>query len=203
MVRFGTGVGIEGSLNITGLLADWSQGDEEAFAGLMSLVYPELRKIARKHLSRHTGPQTLESAAVANEAYLKLVRAHGIRCESRVQFFSLCAQIIRHIVVDYARQHGNTKRGGNTVRVALDEETMGNPSRGTGLLALDDALVLLSQIDPRKGRVVELRYFGGLSVQESAEVLRISPETVKRDWKLAKAWLQRELGRDKACSTGQ
>jgi len=203
MVRFGTGVGIEGSLDITGLLADWSQGDEDALAGLMSLVYPELRKIARKHLNRHTGPQTLESAALANEAYLKLVRAHGIRCETRVQFFSLCAQIIRHIVVDYARQRGNTKRGGNVVLVALDEETMGNPLRGTGLLALDDALVLLSQIDPRKGRVVELRYFGGLSVEESAEVLRISPETVKRDWKLAKAWLLRELRRDNASITGR
>jgi RNA polymerase sigma factor (TIGR02999 family) len=113
----------------------------------------------------------------------------------------LCAQIIRHIVVDYARQRGNAKRGGKIVRVPLDEEGMGSPSRGIELLALDDALVLLSQIDPRKGRVVELRYFGGLSVEESAEVLRISPETVKRDWKLAKAWLLRELSREEACST--
>jgi RNA polymerase sigma factor (TIGR02999 family) len=189
---------VEASQDITRLLAAWSNGNQEALNALMSLVYPELRRVARKHLSRQAGPQTLESAALANEAYLKLVRAGGIRCESRVQFFSLCAQIIRRILVDYARQRGNAKRGGSIVRVPLDEEAMGNPSRGIELLALDDALVLLSQIDPRKGRVVELRYFGGLGVEETAEVLRISPETVKRDWKLAKAWLLRELSGEKA-----
>jgi len=188
---------VEGSLGITRLLAAWSNGDEKALAGLMPLVYPELRRIARKHLSRQAGPQTLESAALVNEAYVKLVRARGIECESRVQFFSLCAQIIRRILVDYARQRRNAKRGGSVVRVPLDEEAVGSPSRGVELLALDDALALLSQIDPRKGRVVELRYFGGLSVEESAEVLRISPETVKRDWKLAKAWLLRELSGEK------
>ena len=188
---------VEGSQDITRLLDAWSNGDKEALAGLMSLIYPELRRIARKHLIRAAGPQTMESAALANEAYLKLVRARSIRCESRVQFFSLCAQIIRHIVVDYARERGNAKRGGSMMRVPLDEEAMGNPSRGVELLALDDALVLLSHIDPRKGRVVELRYFGGLSAEESAEVLQISPETVKRDWKLAKAWLLRELSREK------
>ena|SRR5215510_6138390 len=192
---------VEGSPDISKLLGAWSNGDQEALAGLMSLVYPELRRIARKHLSRQAAPQTLESAALANEAYLKLVRARGIQCGSRVQFFSLCAQIIRHIVVDYARQRRNARRGGGVVRVPLDEEAVANPSRGVELLALEDALVLLSQIDPRKGRVVELRYFGGLSVEESAEVLGISPETVKRDWKLAKAWLLRELSCEKADST--
>ena len=191
----------EGSRDITRLLDAWSNGDKEALTALMSLVYPELRRVARKHLSRAAGPQTLESAALANEVYLKLVRARGILCESRVQFFSLCAQIIRHIVVDYARQRANARRGGGFVRIPLDEEAMANPSRGIELVALDDALVLLSQIDPRKGRVVELRYFGGLSAEESAEVLRISPETVKRDWKLAKAWLLRELSREMGDST--
>jgi len=183
----------EGSPDITRLLADWSQGSQQALSSLMPLVYPELRRIARNHLSRQGGPQTLESAGLANEAYLKLLRARGIRCENRIQFFSLCAQIIRHIVVDYARERGNAKHGGGIMRVPLDEALIDNPSRGVGLLALDDALVLLSRIDPRKGKVVELRYFGGLSVEESAEVLGISPETVKRDWKLAKAWLLRQL----------
>ncbi len=184
---------VEASADITRLLAAWSNGDQEALTGLMSLVYPELRRIARKHLRRQAGPQTLESAALANEAYLKLVRARDVQCGSRVQFFSLCAQIIRRIVVDYARRRRNAKRGGNIVRVPLDEAAMGNPSRGVELLALDDALGLLTQMDSRKGRVVELRYFGGLSVEETAEVLGISPETVNRDWKLAKAWLLREL----------
>jgi len=184
---------LKGSPDITRLLTDWSEGDQEALRSLMPIVYPELRRIARKHLSRQGGPQTLESAGLANEAYLKLLRARGIRCENRIQFFSLCAQVIRHIVVDYARERRNAKHGGGMMRVPLDEEVIDNPSRGVELLALDDALMLLSQIDPRKGKVVELRYFGGLSVEESAEVLRISPETVKRDWKLAKAWLLREL----------
>ena len=188
---------VEGSPDITRLLAAWSNGDEEALTGLMSLVYPELRRIARKHLSRQAAPHILESAALANEAYLKLVRARGLQCESRVQFFSLCAQIIRRILVDDARHRRNAKGGGSVVRVPLDEEAVGSPSRGVELLALDDALGLLSQIDPRKGRVVELRYFGGLSAEESAEVLGISPETVKRDWKLAKAWLLRELSGEK------
>src|SRR6266571_3130357 len=184
LVRFRNGMTIEGSPDITRLLAAWSNGDEEALTGLMSLVYPELRRIARKHLSRQAGPQTLESAALANEAYVKLVRARGIECESRVQFFSLCAQIIRRILVDYARQRRNAKRGGSVVRVPLDEEAVGSPSRGVELLALDDALALLSQIDPRKGRVVELRYFGGLSVEESAQVMQIWPQKVRRDWKM-------------------
>jgi RNA polymerase sigma-70 factor (ECF subfamily) len=184
--------------DISGLLVAWGNGDEEALSRLISLVYPELRRIARMHLGRQAPQHTLESAALANEAYLKLIRARGIQCESRVQFFALCAQIIRRILVDYARHRRNAKRGGGAVRVPLDEEAVGNPSRGVELLALDDALVLLSQIDPRKGRVVELRYFGGLSVEESAEVLRVSPETVKRDWKLAKAWLLRELSGEKA-----
>jgi len=185
----------EGPPDITRLLADWSNGNQEALVSLMPLVYPELRRIARKHLSRQLGKQTLESAGVANEAYLKLFRAQRIRCESRVQFFGLCAQIIRHVVVDYARQQGNAKRGGSVICIPLEEEALANRSPGVELLALDDALAELSKFDPRKGRVVELRFFGGLSVEECAEALRVSPETIKRDWKLAKAWLLRELKR--------
>ena len=159
----------------------------------MSLVYPELRRIARQHLDRRQPGHTLESAALANEAYLKLVRAGSVRCESRVHFLALCSQIIRRIPVDHARNRGYAKRGGDAVRVPLDEALLGAEARGIEILALDEALESLSKIDSRKGRVVELRYFGGLSVEETAEILRISPETAKRDWKMAKAWLYGEL----------
>jgi RNA polymerase sigma-70 factor (ECF subfamily) len=184
---------VEGSQDITGMLTAWGNGDAEALSGLMPMVYPELRRIARKHLSRGIPAQTLESAALVNEAYLKLIGAHGLRCENRLQFFALCAQIIRHILVDHARKRRYAKRGGGAAQIPLDEELIGAHTRGAEVLALDEALTSLSKVDPRKGRVVELRYFGGLSVEETAEVLRMSPETAKRDWKMAKAWLLREL----------
>jgi RNA polymerase sigma factor (TIGR02999 family) len=179
--------------DISGLLADWSGGDEEALNHLVSAVYPEMRRIARRHLSRCVPDQTLESAALANEAYLKLIHAKGIQCEDRVHFFALCAQIIRRILIDHARGHRRAKRGGGAVCVPLDEALLGTRARGINVLDLDDALSSLAKIDSRKARVVELRYFGGLSVQETAEVLRVSPETVSRDWKMAKTWLFREL----------
>jgi RNA polymerase sigma-70 factor, ECF subfamily len=178
--------------DITGLLAAWSEGNEEALNRLMPVVYPELRRIARLHLARRD--HTLESAALVNEAYLKLIRARGIQCESRVHFLALCAQMIRRILVDYARKRRYAKRGGDEVRVPLEEALLGARARGVELLALDDALASLARLDPRKGRVVELRFFGGMSVEETAELLRISPETVIRDWKMAKVWLRRELG---------
>src|SRR6266849_1800587 len=184
---------VEGSQDISGLLASWSQGDEEALRDLVSAVYPELRRIARQQLRRRAPDHTLQSAALANEAYLKLIRARGIQCESRVHFFALCAQMIRRILVDHARNRGYAKRGGDAVQVPLDEALLGTRARGIEVLALDDALGSLSKIDPRKGRVVELRYFGGLSVEETAEVLLIAPETVMRDWKMAKTWLFRQL----------
>ena len=179
----------DGSRDITGLLTAWSHGDEEALNGLMSFLYPELRRIARQHLGRRPAGQTLESAALANEAYLKLLRAGGIHCENRVHFLALCSQIIRRVLVDHARNRGVAKRGGDAVRVPLDDARLGAQARGIELLALDEALESLSRIDARKSRVVELRYFGGLSVEETAEVLKISPETAKRDWRMAKAWL--------------
>jgi RNA polymerase sigma factor (TIGR02999 family) len=179
--------------HISGMLAAWNAGDEHALDALVSAVYPELRRIARHHLSRVAGDHTLESAALANEAYLKLVRASGIRCEDRTRFFALCAQIIRRILVDHARTHRSAKRGGDDVRIPLDDAMPGIGARAAGILALDEALLALSKADPRKGRVVELRYFGGLSVQETAQVLGVSPETILRDWKMAKAWLFREL----------
>lgn len=178
---------------ISGLLAAWSGGDEGALTQLIPLVYPELRRIARHHLRRQSPDQTLESAALANEAYLKLIRARGIQCDNRAHFFALCAQMIRRILVDHVRKGQYAKRGGNAVMVPLEEVVLGTRARGIEVLALDDALLSLSEIDPRKARVVELRYFGGLTVEETAEVLNISPETVIRDWKMAKVWLFREL----------
>ena len=183
----------EGSSDISGLLAAWNNGDEEALSHLVTFVYPELRRIARQQLWHRPPGHTLESAALANEAYLKLVRAGGICCENRVHFLALCSQIIRRILVDHARDRGYAKRGGNAVRVSLDDALLRARTRGIEVLALDEALESLSKIDARKGRVVELRYFGGLSVEETAVVMEISPETVKRDWKMAKAWLFGEL----------
>lgn len=184
---------VEGPRDISGLIAAWGSGDEQALRSLMPLVYPELRRIARRHLGRCRAGHTLESAALANEAYLKLVRAGGVRCESRVHFLALCSQVIRRILVDHARNRGYAKRGGGAVQIPLDEGVVAARVRQVDLLALDEALASLCEVDPRKGRVVELRYFGGLSVEETAEVVGISPETAKRDWKMAKAWLFAEL----------
>jgi RNA polymerase sigma-70 factor (ECF subfamily) len=178
--------------DLSGLVAAWSNGDEQALNDLIPLVYPELRRLARRHL-RQTPDHTLQSAGLANEAYLRLIQARGIQCESRAHFFALCAMVIRGILVDHARKRRSSKRGGDTVRVPLEETLLGTRARGVEMLALDDVLASLTKIDPRKGRIVELRYFGGLSVEETAEVLDISPETVMRDWKIAKTWLFREL----------
>lgn len=182
--------------DISGLIAAWGAGDERALRSLMSVIYPDLRRIARRHLGQHQVGQTLESAALANEAYLKLARAGGIRCENRVHFLALCSQILRRILVDHARSRGYDKRGGNALHVPLDEVLLGARARGVEILALDEALDSLSKIDARKTRVVELRYFGGLSIEETAELLGISPETVKRDWKMARAWLLAALAGD-------
>jgi RNA polymerase sigma factor (TIGR02999 family) len=180
---------VRGPRDITVLLAAWGDGDERALRSLMSIVYPELRRIARLHLDRRQPGHTLESAALANEAYLKLVRAGGIHCENRTHFLALCSQMIRRILVDHARGRAYAKRGGYAVRVPLDEMLLGAQARGIDILALNEALELLAEFDAREARVVELRYFGGLSVEETAEVLRITPVRVKRDWNRAKAWL--------------
>ena len=192
-VRLDTAMAVDGSRDISGLIAAWGNGDEKALSRLMPLVYPELRRIAKRHLGHRQPGHSLESAALANEAYLKMVRAGGVRCESRVHFLALCSQIIRRILVDHERNRGYAKRGGGAVQISLDEEVVAAGTRQVDVLALDEALASLSEFDPRKGRVVELRYFGGLSVEETAEVLGISPETAKRDWKMAKAWLFGEL----------
>ena len=177
------------------MLAAWNRGDSDALDRLIELVYPELRRIAHQHLERRRAGETLESAALANEAYLKLVRAGGIRCENRAHFLALCAQIMRRILVDHARRRGFAKRGGDALRTPLDEVLLVTEARGIEVLALDEALDALTRIDRRKGRVVELRYFGGLSIEETAEVLGVSADTAKRDWRMARAWLLTELTR--------
>jgi RNA polymerase sigma factor (TIGR02999 family) len=183
----------EGPQDITGLLVAWSNGDEQAINSLVPLVYPELRRIARQYLGRRAPDHTLQSAALVNELYLRLLRMRGLRCEDRLHFFALCAQIVRGLLVDHARKHRYAKRGGDAGRIPLDEAVLGSRARGVDVLALDEALRSLSRIDPRKGRVVELRYFAGLTVEETARILQCSPETVTRDWRIAKTWLFREL----------
>jgi RNA polymerase sigma-70 factor (ECF subfamily) len=179
--------------DITAMLAAWKAGDTDALDRLTDLVYPELRRIARQNIERRRAGESLESAALADEAYLKLVRAGGIRCENRAHFLALCAQIMRRILVDHARRRGFAKRGGNVLCVPLDEVLLVVQARGIEVLALDEALDALARIDGRKSRVVELRYFGGLSIEETAEVLGVSVDTVKRDWRMARAWLIAEL----------
>jgi len=191
----------EGPLQISVLLKAWGNGDKEALDGLMTLTYPEVRRIARSHLSRRPAGHSLESAALAHEVYLKLLRTDRLRCDNRSHFLAICSQMIRRILVDHARNRDSAKRGGGLVRVPLDDEMAADKPVQLGVLALDRALESLAKFDPRKSRVVELRYFGGLNIEEVAEVLKISRETAKRDWKVAKAWLRCELGRGAASTT--
>ena len=180
-------------LDITGMLAAWNNGDADALDRLMNIVYPELRRIAHQYLKNRRADESLDSAALANDAYLKLARAGGIRCENRVHFLALCSQIMRRILVDHARKRGFAKRGGNALSLPLDEVLLVAQARGIEVLALDEALDALARIDSRKSRVVELRYFGGLNIEDTAEVLGVSVDTVKRDWRMARAWLLAEL----------
>jgi RNA polymerase sigma factor (TIGR02999 family) len=183
-----------GPPDITGLLEAWNRGDERALNDLVALVYEDIRGIARRHLRRRSPGHMVQSGTLAHEAYVKLVQTGGIRCRNRAHFFALCSQVIRRILVDHARKQRSAKRGGR-LQVPLDEALVGTKARGLDVEALDDAITSLARIDPRKGRVVELRFFGGLSVAETAEVLEISEETVTRDWRMAKTWLFRELMR--------
>jgi RNA polymerase sigma factor (TIGR02999 family) len=175
------------------MLAAWKAGDAGALDRLVDLLYPKLRRIARQQLLHRRAGESVDSATLTNDAYLKLVRAGGIPCENRAHFMALCSQIMRRILVDHARRRSFTRRGGDAVHVALDEAVLTARSHGVELLALDEALEALDRIDRRKSRVVELRYFGGLEIEEIAEVLGVSPGTVKRDWRLARAWLFAEL----------
>ena len=184
------------SHDITRTLAAWAEGEAGALDRLMDLVYPTLRRIARGHLARRRAGENIESAALTNEAYLKLVRAGGIRCENRAHFLALCAQIMRRILVDHVRRRGYAKRGGAALCVTLDDDAVVTADTpGIDVLELDEALHRLAAVDSRKSRVVELRYFGGLTIEETADTLAVSLETVKRDWRMARAWLRSELSR--------
>jgi RNA polymerase sigma-70 factor (ECF subfamily) len=183
--------------DITAMLAAWKGGNTEVLDRLTDLVYPELRRIARRNLERRRAGDSLDSAALTNEAYLKLAGAGGLSCENRVHFLALCSQIMRRILVDHARHRGFAKRGGKTQHVPLDEVLLAAEARGIEVLALDEALDSLARIDNRKSRVIELRYFGGLSIEETAEVLDVSLDTVKRDFRMARAWLLSELSENR------
>ena len=189
------------SAEITSLLKAWSRGDAAALDRLASLLYDELRRMARGYM-RHEHPgHTLQTTALVNEAYLRLVDARGVDWQDRVHFLAVAARIMRRILTDAARTRASAKRGGGMARVehssAIDFDRLpqAGSDRAADLCALDDALNDLSQMDPRRAQVIELRFFGGLTVDETAEVLKISPQTVMRDWKLARSWLARELRR--------
>jgi RNA polymerase sigma-70 factor, ECF subfamily len=178
---------------VTQLLLAWSKGDQAARDQLMPLVYEELRRMAKRHMDRQKPDHTLQTTALIHEAYLRLVDQKEARWQNRAHFFAVAAQAMRQILVDYARTRHAAKRGGEASAVSLDEAAVVSRQRAGALVALDDALQSLAAVDWRKSQVVELRYFGGLSVEETAKVLKVSSETVLRDWRLAKTWLLREL----------
>src|SRR5437870_1630186 len=180
---------------VTGLLQAWSGGDQAALEKLMPLVYAELHRLAKRYMGHEHARHTLQTSALVNEAYLRLVDTRGVRWQNRAHFFAVSAQIMRRILVDFARARQNLKRGGGARRVSLDEALIVSPECGTNLIELDEALTRLAILNPRQSRVVELRYFGGLSEDEVAEALKVSSRTVRHDWSLARVWLYRELSR--------
>lgn len=178
---------------ITELLAEWGNGNQTALDKLYPLVYDELRRMAHRYMSRERKGHTLQTTALINEAYLRLVEQRNVHWENRAHFFGISAQIMRRILVDHARRYDYAKRGGGAQRVSLDEAAVVAKERAAELLDLDEALNRLADVDPRRSRVVELRFFGGLDNEEIAWLLKISPNTVTRDWNMARAWLYREL----------
>jgi len=183
------------SAQVTELLLDWNQGNAEALNALMPVVYEELRRLARGYLRRERVSHTLSSRALVHEAYLRLVDQRRVRWQNRSHFFGISAQLMRRILVDHARKRRAAKRGANKEKLTLHPSLVGAKQQEMDLIALDKALNQLAELDPQQSRIVELRFFGGLSVEDAAEVLSISPATVKRDWAMAKAWLHQELNR--------
>ena len=181
------------SEQVSALLLRWSNGDEAALEELTPIIYSDLRRLAAWLLRGERPGHTLQATALVNEAYLRLAGDQKATWQNRAHFFAVASRVMRHILVDYARQHGRAKRGGGAKLLQLDEVLIFAPEVSSDLLALNSALELLGETDRRKSRVVELRYFGGLTVEETAEVLQISPNTVMRDWDMAKAWLRREM----------
>jgi RNA polymerase sigma factor (TIGR02999 family) len=191
------------SSEVTELLVAWSAGQQTALEKLVPLVHAELRRIARRYMYRERPGHTLQTTALVNEAYLRLVDARQVRWQNRAHFFAVSAQLMRRILVDFARSKHYLKRGGGAQKLTFDEALVRSPEQGQDLVALDYALTALAVIDERKSRVVELRFFGGLSVEETAEVLKISPDSVMRDWRLAKAWLAREMTETETSKRGR
>jgi RNA polymerase sigma factor (TIGR02999 family) len=182
------------SQEITQLLGDWGKGDKSALDKLLPLVHSELRRLARRQMSGERPDHTLQATALVNEAYLRLAGHSHSAWHDRAHFFAVCAQVMRHILIDHARSHGREKRGGpDAIRVSLEGTAVLAVERAADFVALDGALRALEAVDPQKGRIVELRYFAGLTIEETAEVLSISPTTVRREWRRAKAWLYRSV----------
>jgi RNA polymerase sigma factor (TIGR02999 family) len=181
------------SHEVSRLLAAWGAGDEDARHQLMPLVYDELHRLAHRYMNRERPDHTLQTSALVHEAFLKLVDQRNARWQNRTHFFAIAAQSMRRILVDYARSRGYMKRGGDARRVELEESMIVSQERAAEIMALDEALKGLAEFDARKSQIVELRYFAGLSIDETADVLNVSPGTVMRDWTLAKAWLKKEM----------
>jgi len=182
----------------TDLLLAWSQGDESAFDKLVPIVHQELHALARRYMRGERSDHTLQATALVNEAYVRLIDVNRIRWQNRSHFLAVAAQTMRRILVEFARQRHRQKRGGDAVRVTIGDAMEITQDSSADLVALSDALSALATFDPRMSQVVELRFFGGLTVQETSDVLNVSPETVNRDWKTAKAWLLRELSQSKS-----
>ena len=189
------------SAEITTLLKAWSGGDEAALARLAECLYPQLRLMARRYMKNERQGNTLQTTALVHEVYLRLVDVTKVEWSERAQFFAMAGQMMRRILVDAARARGAHKRGGRAIKVNLDETALLSSAPNQSILALDDALTAFSQVAPRQAKVVELRYFGGLTEEEIVAVLKISPRTVRRDWDIAKAWLLRELSHNRAANS--
>jgi len=193
---------VPSSLEVTRLLKAWGLGDEDALSRLMPLVEAELHRLAHRYMSREKPDHTLQTTALVNEVYLRLVDVAQVSWQDRAHFFAITARMMRRILTDFARSRNYQKRGGTALHVSFDESLAVSGEQNAEIVAVDEALIALAAVDARKSRVVELRFFGGLSVEETAEVLKVSPETVKRDWRFAKAWLYRTLSGEKDDETG-
>lgn len=181
---------------VTQLLIEWSNGDKAALDKLIPLIHEELRRLAHHYMSRERPGHTLQTTALVDEAYVRLVNRKDVHWQNRAHFFAISAQLMRSILVDHARSHAYTKRGGGARKISLDETMIVSQQRAAEVIALDDVLKELASFDPQQSRIVELRFFGGLTIEETAEVLNLSPATIKREWSTAKAWLYRELSKE-------
>jgi len=180
---------------ITQLLTNWSRGESSALDRLVPLVYPELRRIAKRQMARESPDHTLQTSALINEAYLKLVDCENVEWENRAHFFAVAAQIMRHILIDHARKYLYSKRGAGAQHVPLEEAAIIDEKRSADLVALDEALNCLAALDARRSQIIELKFFGGFNADEIAEVMSVSPSTVQREWRAAKAWLHHTMTR--------